>query len=335
VPSLHSPLCRALARVLIAALLFALVPIPTEASIPRAPLTDPRPPVNLELAAPEETAHVVVVILIADPSGLTKTAFGEVYGRTGTDPIPYAFAGEPLDPNSGFQYHRARWMDSTTGRFTGMDPWEGSAFDPSTLHRYLYAAADPVNRLDPSGELSIGTQGFTVGAIQTTTATQVAAAGPALAVKKLLALAVVGAFVAGTVASPIAELIQVFRRRVPPGGLFVFGNSTRPDPVKPRDFGVMTEPAMVEPRPADPLGKSAWGRWGMADLTGWVWQISVGLLPPGLWLVADGRDVRTGSRHNETHHTIMPAWTMSYTAYYALVEPLLLTATKVTKKTTK
>jgi RHS repeat-associated protein len=79
------------------------------------------------------------------------SAFGELYGRTGTDPIPYAFAGEPLDPNSGFQYHRARWMDPRTGRFAGMDAFEGLDHEPMTLHRYRYAGADPVNRIDPTG----------------------------------------------------------------------------------------------------------------------------------------------------------------------------------------
>jgi RHS repeat-associated protein len=79
------------------------------------------------------------------------TAFGELYARTGTDPIPYAFAGEPLDPNSGFQYHRARWMDPRTGRFAGMDPFAGRAQEPASLHRYLYASANPISLLDPSG----------------------------------------------------------------------------------------------------------------------------------------------------------------------------------------
>src|SRR5262249_49084832 len=79
------------------------------------------------------------------------TAFGELYGRTGTDPIPYAFAGEPLDPNSGFQYHRARWMDSRVGRFVGLDPLDGRVADPSSFHRYLYVSASPTNLIDPSG----------------------------------------------------------------------------------------------------------------------------------------------------------------------------------------
>jgi RHS repeat-associated protein len=90
--------------------------------------------------------------------GYTYTAFGELLAHTGSDLQPYAFTGEPLDPNSGFQYHRARWMEPSTGRFTGMDPWGGSPFEPLTLHRYLYANLDPVNLIDPSGYEGLGTQ---------------------------------------------------------------------------------------------------------------------------------------------------------------------------------
>jgi hypothetical protein len=32
-----------------------------------------------------------------------------------------------------------------------MDPWSGLIFEPATLHRYLYAAEDPVNKIDPTG----------------------------------------------------------------------------------------------------------------------------------------------------------------------------------------
>ena len=81
----------------------------------------------------------------------TYTAFGERIEHVGTDPQPYAFAGEPLDPNSGFQYHRARWLDPRQGRFTGTDPFEGQPFDPRTLHKYTYAASDAVNKTDPTG----------------------------------------------------------------------------------------------------------------------------------------------------------------------------------------
>jgi uncharacterized protein RhaS with RHS repeats len=39
--------------------------------------------------------------------GYTYTAFGELIAHTGSDPQPYAFTGEPLDPNVGWQYHSA------------------------------------------------------------------------------------------------------------------------------------------------------------------------------------------------------------------------------------
>ena len=85
--------------------------------------------------------------------GYATTAFGELIAHTGSDPQPYLFAGEPYDPNSGFQYHRARWMDPQAGRFAGMDPFAGIAASPASLHKYLYASANPANRVDPSGHM--------------------------------------------------------------------------------------------------------------------------------------------------------------------------------------
>ncbi len=37
-----------------------------------------------------------------------------------------------------------------------MDIWPGINYDPITLHKYLYANADPGNLIDPSGNFSIG-----------------------------------------------------------------------------------------------------------------------------------------------------------------------------------
>ena len=44
---------------------------------------------------------------------------------------------------------------ATTGRAASwtMDTFEGNPFDPPSLHKYLYVAGDPVNRIDPSGHL--------------------------------------------------------------------------------------------------------------------------------------------------------------------------------------
>ncbi len=82
----------------------------------------------------------------------TYTAFGEQLDHVGIDPQPYQFAGEPFDPNVGFSYNRARWLDPRVGRFVSLDPFEGVLQDPLSLHKYLYAHADPVNNLDPTGK---------------------------------------------------------------------------------------------------------------------------------------------------------------------------------------
>jgi RHS repeat-associated protein len=158
VPSLREPmrrpLTRTIARVLILVLLAGLLPADARASAPASPgaLASRALPELAAAAAPSTNEVLVcVVVVIAEPVWLTKSAFGELLAHTGSDPQPYAFTGEPLDPNSGFQYHRARWMDPRVGQFVGMDPWEGNRYDPASLHRYLYAAADPLNRVDPTG----------------------------------------------------------------------------------------------------------------------------------------------------------------------------------------
>ena len=130
-------------------------------------------------SSPRDVLVCGVVIAVVTPPGLTKSAFGELLAHTGTDPQPYAFTGEPLDPNSGFQYHRARWMDPGVGRFASMDSWTGTAFDPASLHKYQYVGADPVNSVDPTGlsELSLSGALSALGGLTTIAAR---AAGPAL-----------------------------------------------------------------------------------------------------------------------------------------------------------
>ena len=60
-------------------------------------------------------------------------------------------SGEQYDSDLGLYYLRARYYNPTTGRFLSRDPEDGDAFDPTTLHKYLYASGDPVNGMDPRG----------------------------------------------------------------------------------------------------------------------------------------------------------------------------------------
>jgi RHS repeat-associated protein len=78
-------------------------------------------------------------------------AFGNLIHSTGTTPNNYLFAGEQFDPDLGLYYNRARYLSVSTGRFWSMDTYEGFSQDSLTLHKYLFAGDDPVNRVDRSG----------------------------------------------------------------------------------------------------------------------------------------------------------------------------------------
>jgi RHS repeat-associated protein len=94
---------------------------------------------------------------LTDPTGaVTDTydydAFGNLLHSTGTTPNNYLFSGEQFDPDLHLYYNRARYLNVTTGRFWTMDTFEGDASVPISLHKYLYASTDPVNRVDPEGQ---------------------------------------------------------------------------------------------------------------------------------------------------------------------------------------
>ena len=68
---------------------------------------------------------------------------------------PYRYCCEYQDETTGLYYLRARYYDSTTGRFISADSYSGSTADPVSLHKYLYANANPVMNSDPTGYFSM------------------------------------------------------------------------------------------------------------------------------------------------------------------------------------
>lgn len=83
----------------------------------------------------------------------TYDAFGIQIASTGSTPNNYRYSGEQLDANMGFYYLRARYLNPATGRFLSRDSFQGDINEPSSIHKYLYVANDPLNRIDPSGLL--------------------------------------------------------------------------------------------------------------------------------------------------------------------------------------
>lgn len=93
---------------------------------------------------------------LADESGAitdryTYDAFGVLLEHVGTSDNAYLYRGEQYDADLGLYYLRARFLNPDSGRFWNQDTYEGSNSDPASLHKYLYAHANPVSYVDPSG----------------------------------------------------------------------------------------------------------------------------------------------------------------------------------------
>lgn len=98
-------------------------------------------------------------------------AYGNLVNHTGTTPNVYLYRGERYDPDMGMYYMRARWYNPATGRFMSRDMEEGDPPDPASLHKYLYAGGDPVNKMDPTGHEASEETAGTLGNISLGTAT--------------------------------------------------------------------------------------------------------------------------------------------------------------------
>ncbi len=82
-------------------------------------------------------------------------AFGTLIAATGSTPNSYFYCGARFDADLGLYYNRARYLNADSGRFWTADTFEGGVFAPISLHRYLYASANPVHFIDPTGLFSL------------------------------------------------------------------------------------------------------------------------------------------------------------------------------------
>jgi RHS repeat-associated protein len=70
----------------------------------------------------------------------------------------FGYTGELRDATAGNEYLHARWYQPSTGQLLGMDPAVASTDQP-----YAYAADDPVNASDPTGQCITSDQDNLVG----------------------------------------------------------------------------------------------------------------------------------------------------------------------------
>ena len=115
-----------------------------------------------ELRNGNNTASYYLHDALGDVSGLTNAAgaetdryrfdaFGQKVISQGTTVNPYGYRSQRSDEITGLLYLRARYLDTTLGRFTARDTAPFELEEPLDLNRYTYTAASPINNYDPTG----------------------------------------------------------------------------------------------------------------------------------------------------------------------------------------
>jgi RHS repeat-associated protein len=83
--------------------------------------------------------------------------FGESWYNASGEKL--LFTSYERDSESGNDYAMARYDINRVGRFASPDPLSGSTGDPQSLNRYAYVENDPIDFLDPTGQLLMGPRG--------------------------------------------------------------------------------------------------------------------------------------------------------------------------------
>ncbi len=78
-------------------------------------------------------------------------AWGRILAQVGSSSNARQYTGHYRDVETGLDYFGARYYDSEIGRFLAQDAYLGQANTPPSLHRYLYAYANPLRYVDLAG----------------------------------------------------------------------------------------------------------------------------------------------------------------------------------------
>ncbi|HSW12370.1 MAG TPA: transglutaminase domain-containing protein [Solimonas sp.] len=92
-------------------------------------------------------------------------AYGELAEHVGSSENDFLFTGEQYDGDLGLTYLRARYLNVGAGRLLSQDTYLGACRTPATLHKFMYAHADPANNVDPSGNMTMSGLGSVMSSI--------------------------------------------------------------------------------------------------------------------------------------------------------------------------
>ena len=83
------------------------------------------------------------------------SVFGEITFGAPQYENEYTYNGESYNPNIKSQYLRARYYCVVTADFLTEDSYLGRITEPLTLNRYNYCVGNPLNYVDPSGNVAV------------------------------------------------------------------------------------------------------------------------------------------------------------------------------------
>ncbi|MCU7804214.1 MAG: hypothetical protein KZQ96_13535 [Candidatus Thiodiazotropha sp. (ex Lucinoma borealis)] len=100
------------------------------------------------------------VVNLSKPDGSLQAryqydAWGNERVTTGSSWNRFGFTGHEKDEETGLYYFKARFYDPQLGRFLSQDGYLGEGNTPPSLHRYLYAYANPTVYTDPTGYVPV------------------------------------------------------------------------------------------------------------------------------------------------------------------------------------
>jgi RHS repeat-associated protein len=117
------------------------------------------------MGALPQVGSVRLVVNVSDGTiaqRIDYTAFGEVLSDTNPGFQPFAFAGGLYDSDTRLVRFGARDCDPSVGRWTAKDP---ILFAGGQANLYVYVGNDPVNFVDPEGEVATIAIGAGIGAL--------------------------------------------------------------------------------------------------------------------------------------------------------------------------
>jgi RHS repeat-associated protein len=131
--------------------LFGSVALPTEQVAAQGELAPPSNNASLNVPGIAELGYNPRYVTPATPAGYGQTIASYASGSL---PTPWKYQGRlDVSPDSANPLYEAgaRYYSPAIGAFTQLDSYAGSAQNPLSLNRYLYAGANPTSFVDPDG----------------------------------------------------------------------------------------------------------------------------------------------------------------------------------------